>query len=85
MRKRPNYNWIEEVVKIPTTCSSCNNKIQDWETVMYECEINYLVCNKCTQKDHWWPKVWYYTIIEDFQDDMTMTVHKDKSSIDYID
>ena len=86
MRERPNYNWIEKVVKLPTECSSCNNKINDWERVAYECSINYIVCEKCTQLPSCpWPKTGYYTIIEDYQDDITMTVHKDKESMGYID
>ncbi len=85
MRERPNYNWIEEVRAIPKMCSCCGSKVKDWESVIYECYINYLICEKCTKKDNaGWPKAGYYTIIDDYQDDIVMTAHKGEGSMDYI-
>ena len=70
MRKR---NTEQKFVKLPTECSCCGNKVKDWESVIYECFTNYLICESCSKKEYaWWPKTGYYTIIDNYQDDMTM-------------
>ena len=70
MRKR---NTDERFIKLPTTCSCCKSDVKNWESVIYECFNNYLICELCSKKENaWWPKEWYYTIIDDYQDDMVM-------------
>lgn len=85
MRERPSYNWIEEIVSLPKKCSNCWCILNDWDSVIYECSINYIICNECSKKTNaWWPKELYYTVIDNYQDDMTMVVYKDKKICDIL-
>ena len=80
MRKRPNYNWIEEIRSIPKICSNCKSPVFSWPC-MYEIELNYLICESCCNNWNNWPEEWSYIVIEEYDSESTFKFFKDEKTM----
>ena len=51
MRKRPNYNWIEEIYELQKTCCNCKKPFFNWDYYSADLNNKSIYCNKCCEDD----------------------------------